>query len=46
MGFELGPQQSHRGFKEADCELIAQLILEVIEKHDRLDAMTRISAMF
>ena len=44
-GIRIGtPAITSRGFKEADCELIAQLILEVIEKHDQLDAMTRISA--
>lgn len=44
-GIRIGtPAITSRGFKEADCELIAQLILEAIEKHDQLDAMTRISA--
>ncbi|MSD82952.1 aminotransferase class I/II-fold pyridoxal phosphate-dependent enzyme [Lactobacillus curvatus] len=44
-GIRIGtPAITSRGFKEADCELIARLILEVIEQHDQLGAMPRISA--
>ncbi|XEO93207.1 serine hydroxymethyltransferase [Latilactobacillus sakei] len=43
-GIRVGtPAITSRGFKEADCEQIANLILEVIEKHDQLEAMTAIS---
>ena len=43
-GIRIGtPAITSRGFKETDCEQIANLILEVIEKHDQLEAMTAIS---
>ena len=43
-GIRIGtPAITSRGFKEADCEQIAKLILAVIEKHDQLEAMTAIS---
>lgn len=43
-GIRIGtPAITTRGFKEADCQKVAELILTVIEKHDQLAAMTAVS---
>ena len=43
-GIRIGtPAITTRGFKEADCEKVAQLILTVIEKHAELATMTAVS---